>query len=90
VIIVWRAIAEEQLRQQLDFLSKKSAQAALRAEARIEQRVSRLLHAPHTGRPTTRESAREFVISRTPFVAVYRVEVGQIVILRFFHAAQDR
>ena len=90
MIVRWRRRAEQELARQIAHLRSLNPYAADRIEQRIKERISRLLHAPFTGRPSRKVGVREVVISETPFIAVYRVVDDRIEILRFFHAAQKR
>jgi len=44
---------------------------------------------PDSGRPGTKEGTRELVISKLPYIAVYRVTVDAVEILHIWHGAQD-
>jgi len=73
----------------LRHLAKDNPYAAERMERKVYDRVSLLEEFPLTGRPS-RGGLRELVISGTPYIAVYRVTGHEVVILRFFHHAQNR
>lgn len=88
--LVWRQGAEEQLRSQLKYLKNLNPHAAKRMRARIKQRLTRLKHAPFTGRPSRQPGIRELVITGTPYIAVYETAGDTITILQFFHTSQDR
>ena len=44
---------------------------------------------PHSGRPGTKEGTRELVISKSPYLAVYRLTGDAVEVLRIYHGAQD-
>lgn len=54
----------------------------------IEAAVSRLADFPESARPGRVPGTRELVVSATPFVVVYRIEVAGVLILRVLHGAQ--
>ena len=55
---------------------------------RILTAVERLISFPHLGRLGQVEGTRELVVSRTPYLVVYRVNSDVIEILRVLHGAQ--
>jgi addiction module RelE/StbE family toxin len=55
---------------------------------RIRAQVRQLLQFPETGRPGRIEGTRELVISRTPYIAAYRIMGETVRILRVLHGAQ--
>ena len=55
----------------------------------IERQVDRLIDHPHLGRAGREKATRELVITRTPFIVVYRIKPGVIEILLILHGAQD-
>ena len=48
-----------------------------------------LLQHPQMGRPGRKKGTRELVISRTPFIVVYRAKGARIEIIRLLHGAQQ-
>ena len=44
---------------------------------------------PHIGRPGTEEGTRELVITKSPYIVVYRLQSEAVQILRIWHGAQD-
>ena len=56
---------------------------------RIVEAARRLREHPQIGRPGLREGTREWIVSRTPYVLVYRETAQAVEILHVWHAAQD-
>ena len=56
---------------------------------RIQQQVEALEQFPEMGRQGRTEGTRELVIQRTPYIAVYRIVRGVVLILRVLHGAQQ-
>ena len=44
---------------------------------------------PHSGRPGHIPGTRELVISKLPYIVVYRISGDTVEILRVFHAAMN-
>lgn len=55
----------------------------------IYDAVQTLRHHPHTGRPGAEENTRELVITKSPYIATYRLQAQTIEILHIWHGAQD-
>ncbi len=71
-----------------DWIEADSPRAAVRVDERIEAQVGRLRDTPEMGRVGRIAGTRELVLSRTPYVAAYRVVGDTVHILRVLHAAQ--
>ena len=89
MIVVWlpRAIANRDA--QLDHITQDSAKAAIEQGDRIEQQISQLITHPEMGRAGRKQGTRELVISRTPFIVIYRIKDERIEIIRLLHGAQQ-
>lgn len=89
--IVWLPRAIENRNAQLDFIAQDNVSAAIEQGDRIAHQVSQLAAHPELGRAGRKQGTRELVISRTPFIAVYRVRPkGQrIELLRLLHSSQQ-
>ena len=48
-----------------------------------------LIQHPQMGRPGRLRGTRELVISRTPFIVVYRVKGTRIEVIRMLHSSQQ-
>jgi toxin ParE1/3/4 len=73
---------------QLDYIAEDNPMAAVAQGDRIEDQVDQLLQHPQLGRPGRKQGTRELVISRTPFIVVYRIRGKRIELLRLLHGAQ--
>ncbi len=62
--------------------------AASSQDQDIEQQTNLLATQPEMGRVGRTKGTRELVISRTPFIAIYRIKEERIEILRFLQGAQ--
>lgn len=87
--LVWlpRAIADRDA--QLDYIADDNATAAIEQGDRIEQQISQLIAHPELGRAGRKRGTRELVISRTPFIVVYRIKGQRIELLRVLHGSQQ-
>jgi toxin ParE1/3/4 len=88
VKIVWLPLATEERFEQLDYVAQDNPLAAITQDEEIEQHTSLLVKQPEMGRIGRVKGTRELVITRTPFIAVYRIKGERIEILRFLHGAQ--
>lgn len=84
----WSAFAIEDRDAIFDYIEEDSPHAAVVVDDRIRVQVRQLLQFPETGRPGRIEGTRELVISRTPYIAAYRVTGDTVRILRVLHGAQ--
>ena len=88
-MIVWlrRAIADRDA--QLDYIAQDNASAAIEQGDRIAHQVGQLAQHPEMGRAGRKQGTRELVISRTPFIVVYRIKGKRIELVRLLHGAQQ-
>ena len=63
--------------------------AAVSQGDRIAEQIEILQQHPQMGRPGRKQGTRELVISRTPFIVVYRIKAKRIELLRVLHGAQQ-
>ncbi|WP_454875048.1 type II toxin-antitoxin system RelE/ParE family toxin [Paraburkholderia xenovorans] len=84
----WSAFAIEDRDAIFDYIEEDSPHAAVLVDDRIRVQVRQLLQFPETGRPGRVEGTRELVISRTPYIAAYRIAGDTVRILRVLHGAQ--
>ncbi|CAN7684097.1 type II toxin-antitoxin system RelE/ParE family toxin [Phyllobacterium sp. LjRoot231] len=91
MIVAWlpRALADRDA--QLDYIAADNVNAAIEQGDRIQHQVNLLADHPVMGRVGRKRGTRELVISRTPFVIVYRVRrsTQRVEILRVLHGAQQ-
>jgi len=88
VKLSWLLVAINERYDQLDYIALDDPYAAISQDKEIEQQTNLLPTQPKMGRAGRVKGTRELVISRTPFIAVYRIEGQRIEILRFLHGAQ--
>ncbi|MEK7438045.1 MAG: type II toxin-antitoxin system RelE/ParE family toxin [Pseudomonadota bacterium] len=76
---------------QIDYIAQENPTAAIEQGDRIEHQVSQLIDHPEMGRPGRNKGTRELVVSRTPFIVVYRVKprAGRIELMRVLHGSQQ-
>lgn len=87
-MLVWLQRALNDRDAQLDYIAQDNPLAAVAQGDRIEDQVDLLLLHPKMGRPGRMQGTRELVISRTPFIVVYRIKGKRIELLRLLHGAQ--
>lgn len=80
-----RAIVDRDL--QLEYIARDNPKAAVEQGDRIARFVGRLIEQPELGREGRVAGTRELVISRTPFILVYRLNGERIELLRILHGA---
>jgi toxin ParE1/3/4 len=85
---VWLRRALNDRDAQLDYIALDNPLAAVSQGDRIDEQVDQLLQHPQMGRPGRKQGTRELVISRTPFIVVYRLKGKRIELLRLLHGAQ--
>ena len=73
-----------------DYIAERDPDATTRVIAHIRKTLAHLATFPFMGRSAKVRSTRQIVISRLPFIAVYRIVDGTVVILGIYHCAQDR
>jgi len=86
--LLWSPRARSARTAAIDYIARDKPQAALDQLDAIEEQVRILEDHPSIGRPGRVHGTRELVISRTPFILVYRVDDEAIRILHFLHGAQ--
>jgi toxin ParE1/3/4 len=87
--LAWQRIALNERYDQLEYIALDDPLAAISQDEEIEKQTALLTTQPEMGRVGRVRGTRELVISRTPFIAVYRVKGEWIEILRFLHGAQQ-
>ena len=89
--LVWlpRALANRD--DQLAYIADHNPRAAIDAGDRIEHQVGQLIEHPRMGRPGRVKGTLELVISKTPFIVVYRLrpKVARIELIRLLHGSQQ-
>lgn len=88
--LTWRPRAAKERGDAIDYIAAEDPGTALLQLDRIEQQTDVLLQQPKLGRIGRVKGTRELVISRTPFVVIYRLSGAQhIEILRFLHGSRQ-
>ncbi len=89
--LVWLPTAIANRDAQLDYISQDSPQAAIEQGDQIERQINQLIKHPEIGRPGRKLGTYELVISRTPFIMVYRIKhkSKRIELIRILHGAQQ-
>jgi len=85
--IRWLKKALRNLEQAHEYISRDNPEAAARTITRIQSTASQLTDYPLMGRVGRVENTREFVISQTPYILIYRVKGNAVEILRVLHSA---
>ena len=88
-MLVWLQRAIQDRDAQLDYIAQDNPTAAVSQGDRIAEQIEILQQHPQMGRPGRKQGTRELVISRTPFIVVYRVKGKRIKLLRVLHGAQQ-
>ncbi len=88
-MLVWLQRAIQDRDAQLDYIAQDNPMAAVSQGDRIAEQIEILQQHPQMGRPGRKQGTRELVISRTPFIVVYRVKAKRIELLRVLHGAQQ-
>lgn len=89
MILVWLCRAIIDRKKQLDYIAQDSFKAAIEQGKRIDHNIDQLTHNPELGRLGRKQNTRELVISRTKFIAVYRISGKYIEVLRLLHTSQQ-
>ncbi|TAM36954.1 MAG: type II toxin-antitoxin system RelE/ParE family toxin [Burkholderiaceae bacterium] len=74
MIIDWLPEANRDRFDQLDYIAQDNPLAAADQDEEIERQIDMPMQHPKMGRPGHVKGTREPVISRTPFIAVYRLK----------------
>lgn len=86
-VIEWLPLGSTNRFEQLDHIAQDNPLAAITQDEQIEHQVDMLMQHPQMGRPGRKKGTRELVISRTPFVVVYRVKGTRIEVIRLLHSS---
>jgi toxin ParE1/3/4 len=90
VEVVWSPLARTRLREIRDYVAQDKPGAAERLAIRIVAVVEGLRNHPYLGRVGIEPGLRELVIGGTPYVVMYRVNPGRVVISTIWHGKQHR
>jgi toxin ParE1/3/4 len=84
----WTTDAADDLERICDHTAKDRPDSARRVAQSVIERIGTLETFPNLGRVGRVQGTREIAFPPLPFVAVYEVREGQIVVLRILHGAQ--
>ncbi|PHU99802.1 type II toxin-antitoxin system RelE/ParE family toxin [Iodobacter sp. BJB302] len=87
--IVWLTRARVARENAIEFIAQENLTAALNQLDEIERQVDLLLDHPKLGRAGRVKGTRELVVSRTPFIALYRIVGDEIQVMNLLHGAQQ-
>jgi len=90
VEIAWPALARTRLREIRAYVARDKPEAAERLAMRMVAMVEALSKHPCLGRAGAEPGIRELVIGGTPYIVLYRVQGGRVVISTIWHGAQRR
>ena len=87
--VIWSIAARKDRRDLMDYIEADSFVAATAMNDRIDAAVDLLAEFPNSGRSGRVPGTRELVVSRSPYIAAYRVASDHVFILRLLHGAQE-
>jgi addiction module RelE/StbE family toxin len=88
LILEWSRFALADRDEIFDYIERDNPRAAIAMDDLIGAQVSLLATFPRTGRNGRVVGTRELVISRTPYLAVYRVLDDTVRVLRVLHGSR--
>ena len=86
---IWEKGAQADLQRNIERYAQDDPFTAWRVYQEVLARAERLDDQPGIGRPGRVRGTREFVVTGTPFILVYRVQGAQVEILRVLHGRQQ-
>jgi toxin ParE1/3/4 len=89
VRLEWSVWAQADRDAIFDTIEANNPRAAIAIDKRISDRVKTLQRLPRSGRPGRIEETRELVITRTPYIVVYRMTGDSVRILRVLHSSRQ-
>lgn len=84
----WTRPAIKDIKDAGDFIALDNPAAADRMAERVKEAAEYLAKYPNMGRTGRVQGTRELIVSGTPFIVVYRVNVPAVEILRVLHHAR--
>lgn len=85
----WTSLALRDFVKAQDYIAKENPVAATTIARRVSVAASKLSENPKIGRLGHVEDTRELIVSRTPYLIVYRIQSGEIELLRVWHGRQN-
>jgi len=88
--IRWLDRAEADIDELFEYLLDRDPRAAQRIYNAIREQVALLADQPGLGRPGRVAGTRELVITRTPYIVAYTVDlhIDAVIVLRVLHGAR--
>ena len=86
---IWSRDAGRDRDNIFDHIAPENFSAAVANDGRIASIDVQLTRFPHSGRPGRVAETRELVISGTPYIAIYVIRDGALVVLNLIHGAQQ-
>lgn len=88
--IRWTEPAVRDLKHICNYLEEhKSSAVAQRVAVAIYETIDGLAQFPQRGRVGKKAGTREIVIQRLPYLAIYRIRLDALEVLRILHGAQQ-
>ena len=84
----WTTDAADDLERICDYIAEDHPDSARRVAQSVIERIGTLETFPNLGRVGRVQGTREIAFPPLPFVAIYELRAGQIVVLRILHGAQ--
>jgi len=84
----WTTVAADELEAAQRYYHDLNPAAARTLAQRLLGAAQLVQQQPHVGRSGMREGTREWVVSHTPYVLVYRVRAADVEIVHVWHAAR--
>ncbi len=78
----------DELRREFQFIRELNSTAAEDVRRRIVQTVKRLPAFPQSGRSWRTAGTRELVIPGLPYIVIYEIDGGRILVLTLFHTSR--
>lgn len=85
----WTPRARKDRAAAIDFIARDNLRAALIQLDQIERQTEMLIRHPEMGRPGRKKGTRELVISRSPFIVIYRIKGERIELIRLLHGSRQ-
>jgi toxin ParE1/3/4 len=89
LILQWLPKAIANRDAQIAYIARDNPFAAITQGDLIQTQVSQLIAQPGMGRMGRLQGTRELVISKSPFIVIFRVVEQKIEILRLLHSSQQ-
>ncbi len=86
--VTWGRRARRDLHELIAYIAEDSVRTAELVSDRIWKAVARLANVPRSGRAGRVAGTRELVVSRTPFILVYRIRSRGVFLLRVYRGAR--